>query len=84
VAATAGTVKTYVCGGPMNVVVVKGAGEQSTFADRAVIKERWRDIASNAIATAVKTADIVSVRSTGGDVKLLAAMKKGRGDYGVC
>lgn len=79
VAATPDTVKTYVAAGH-DVVVVKGAGAKAAFAD-ALYKEAGATIATTN-ATAVKTADIV-LSITGGDAKLLAAMKKGAAITGL-
>ncbi len=79
VAATPDTVKAYVAAGH-DVVVVKGAGDKATFAD-ALYKEAGATTATTN-ATAVKAADIV-LSVTGGDAKLLAAMKKGAAITGL-
>jgi len=79
VAATPDTVKTYVAAGH-SVSVVKKAGAAANFSDEA-----YKDAGASLVASnmaAVKTADLV-MSVTGGDAKLIAAMKKGAGMTGL-
>ena len=79
VAATPETVKGYVNAGH-NVTVVKGAGASADYAD-SLYKDVGAKIAASNSA-AVKSADLV-MSITGGDVKLVAAMKKGAAITGL-
>ena len=79
VAATPETVKGYVNAGH-NVTVVKGAGASADYADSLYKDVGAKIAASN--AAAVKSADLV-MSITGGDVKLVAAMKKGAAITGL-
>ena len=79
VAATPETVKGYVDGGH-DVTIVKGAGAAANFSD-ALYKEAGASLAGTN-AAAVKTADLV-MSVSGGDTKIVAAMKKGAGITGV-
>jgi len=79
VAATPETVKGYIKSGH-SVSVVKGAGAKADFSD-ADYKDAGASISATNAAGA-KTADLV-MSVTGGDAKLVAAMKKGAGITGV-
>ena len=79
VAATPETVKGYVNAGH-KVTVVKGAGASADYADSLYKDVGAKIAASN--ATAVKSADLV-MSITGGDAKLVAAMKKGAAITGL-
>lgn len=78
-AATPDTVKTYIASGH-EVSVVKGAGAAADYADALYKDLGAKVVASN--AAAAKTADLV-MSVTGGDAKVLAAMKKGAGITGL-
>jgi len=79
VAASPDTVKGYAAAGH-DVTVVKGAGADANFSD-ADYKAAGASLAASN-ATAVKTADLV-MSITGGNAKLVAAMKKGAGITGL-
>ncbi len=79
VAATPETVKGYVKTGH-EVSVVKGAGAAADFSDADYKEAGAKIVASN--AAAVKAADLV-MSITGGDAKLVAAMKTGAGITGL-
>lgn len=79
VSASPDSVKTYIADGH-SVAVVKGAGKSANFSD-----EDYKALGATIAATnaaAVKTADLV-MSVAGGDVKLVAAMKKGAGICGL-
>ena len=79
VAATPDTVAGYVKDGHA-VTVARGAGAAANFADALYADAGATLAASN--AAAVKTADLV-LSVTGGDAKLLKAMKRGAGITGL-
>lgn len=79
VAATPDTVKGYVSAGH-SVTIVKGAGAKANFPD-ALYKEAGASIATTN-STAVKSADLV-MSVSGGNIPLIADMKKGAGITGV-
>lgn len=79
IAASLDAVKSYVASGH-SVTIVKGAGNAANFSD-----SDFKDVGATIAATnlaAVKGADLV-FSINGGDVKLIAAMKKGAGICGV-
>lgn len=79
VSATPDTVKGYVAAGH-HVSVVKGAGAAANFSD-ADYKAVGAKLAATNLAAA-KSADLV-LSITGGDAKLVGAMKKGAGITGL-
>ncbi len=79
VAATPDTVAGYIKAGH-KVSVVKGAGQAANFSD-ASYKDAGASL-STSNSTAVKSADFV-LSITGGDAKLLKAMKSGAGITGL-
>jgi len=79
VGATPDTVKSYIANGH-KVNVVKGAGATANFSDK-----NYKDVGASIAtsnSTAVKTADLV-MSVTGGNEKLIAAMKKNAGITGL-